>query len=234
MDHILIIDDDLEIRELLASYLFAHEYVVTTANNTAEAETLLKTFVYDLIILDIMMPGENGVDYLKRCRSRITSPVIMLTALGDIDDRINGLEGGADDYLAKPFEARELLLRIRKLIFRHGGHNSIRKNEAGMVYFGGFSLDLEKGQLVYLNEAVYLTGTEARLLCNLGRKANKLVKRSSLLNELNDDSEKNNVGFRSIDTQMARLRNKIEQNPKQPQYLKTVRGLGYMLVVDRE
>ncbi len=230
MEHILIVDDDSEIRELLASYLSSYNYLVTTATNTEEVETLRQTFIYDLIIMDIMMPGENGIDYLKRCRYNIRPPVIMLTALGDIDDRINGLEGGADDYLAKPFEVRELLLRIRKLISRY---NSVKKNEADLINFGGFTLDLEKGQLMRLNEAIYLTSSEIGLLCNLGRKANKLVERHKLLNEMNN-SDKNIVGFRSVDTQIARLRNKLEQNPKQPQYLKTVRGLGYMLVVDAD
>ncbi|MFQ3307126.1 MAG: two-component system phosphate regulon response regulator OmpR [Candidatus Midichloriaceae bacterium] len=216
--HILIVDDDDEIRDLLAKYLEKNSYVVSFAKDTKEAESLMDIFKFDLIILDVLMPNENGLDFLKR-KNDIGIPVIMLTALGDVDDRIIGLESGAEDYLTKPFEPKELLIRIEKLIIRFKPVTS----DAKKVSFGDYNFDLNTKSLFYKKEVVSLTTNQRELLNIFIKNIENVITREDIVKQLN------NVNIRTIDTQITRLRQKIEKNPKKPEFLQTIRNTGYIL-----
>jgi two-component system phosphate regulon response regulator OmpR len=215
--HILVIDDDNEIRQLLAKYLNKNGYIVSLASNTAVAEELFELFQFDLVILDVLMPKETGLEFLKR--KTLKQPVIMLTALGDVDDRINGLESGAEDYIAKPFEPKELLIRIEKLILRFKKDSLTEKK----IKFGDFQFDLERKTLLHNNALILLTTSQRDLLNIFAKNLGVIIPRDEIAKQLND------INIRTIDTQITRLRSKIEKDPKSPIFLQTVRNHGYVL-----
>lgn len=213
LGHILIVDDDSKIRELLKRYLQQSGYAVSTAHNTSQADEVLAQFTVDVIILDVMMPVESGPEFLKR-RGNPGAPVIMLSALGHVDDRIGGLESGADDYLTKPFEPKELLLRISKLIQRTA--------KLQHITFGDFEYDLAKDNLTKNGVIQKLTPSEKKILRRLAQTPNQGVSKDSFGFGQGYDS-------RAVDTQIARLRSKLEDDARNPQFIQTVRGQGYML-----
>jgi two-component system phosphate regulon response regulator OmpR len=215
--HILVIDDDDEIRQLLAKYLNKNGYIVSLASNTTIAEELFELFQFDLVILDVLMPKETGLEFLKR--KTLKQPVIMLTALGDVDDRINGLESGAEDYIAKPFEPKELLIRIEKLILRFKKDSLTEKK----IKFGDFQFDLERKTLLHNNVPIPLTTSQRDLLNIFTKNLGIIISREEIAKQLND------INIRTIDTQITRLRSKIEKDPKSPIFLQTVRNHGYVL-----
>jgi two-component system phosphate regulon response regulator OmpR len=222
--HLLVVDDDERLRGLLHRYLTSNGYRVTAAADAADARTLMKSIAFDLLVLDVMMPGESGFDLTKSLRTHSQVPILILTAKGDAEDRIAGLELGADDYLPKPFEPRELLLRVGALLRRatppaRSAHTEVRMGDS--VY------DPERGQLRRKGKPVHLTSSEAALLQLFAANAGRSFSRSDLCTRLGVSLE------RSIDVQVTRLRRKIEEDPKLPLYLQTVRGVGYVLVPDR-
>jgi len=222
--HLLVVDDDERLRGLLHRYLTSNGYRVTAAADAADARTLMKSIAFDLLVLDVMMPGESGFDLTKSLRTHSQVPILILTAKGDAEDRIAGLELGADDYLPKPFEPRELLLRVGALLRRatppaRSAHTEVRMGDS--VY------DPERGQLRRKGKPVHLTSSEAALLKLFAANAGRSFSRSDLCTRLGVTLE------RSIDVQVTRLRRKIEEDPKLPLYLQTVRGVGYVLVPDR-
>jgi two-component system phosphate regulon response regulator OmpR len=222
--HLLVVDDDERLRALLHRYLTSNGYRVTAAADAADARALMKSMAFDLLVLDVMMPGESGFDLTRSLRSHSQVPILILTAKGDADDRIAGLEFGADDYLPKPFEPRELLLRVGALLRRatppaRSAHAEVRMGEA--VYDPG------RGQLSRKGKPVHLTSSEAALLQLFAANAGRSFSRTDLCTRLGVTLE------RSIDVQVTRLRRKIEEDPKLPLYLQTVRGVGYVLVPDR-
>ena len=221
--HILLVDDDRRIRELLAAYLKTNGYRVTAASNAAEARKALLGLSYDIIVLDIMMPGENGLDFAKSLRDgQNTVPILMLSARSDASDRILGLSNGSDDYLGKPFEPEELLLRLRNLLRR--SLPPARKILA--IKFGDCIFELENGALTRGDIAIHLTGREKDILRLLAATPGQAVARAQLQAEgIPDDA-------RAIDVQITRLRQKIETDPASPVYLQTVRGQGYCLFAE--
>lgn len=226
--HILVVDDDRRLRDLLARFLGDHGYRVTTAANAAEADSRLAHLVFDAIVLDIMMPGENGFDFARRFRGGSNAPILMLTARADSADRINGLEIGVDDYLTKPFEPRELILRLGNILKRtiivdapqSGSHPDF-------VRFGPFIYGLARGELRHGEETIRLTEREREILTALAERAGEHVPREQLA------AQGSAANDRTIDVQINRLRRKIERDPADPLYLQTVRGVGYRLVTDR-
>jgi two-component system phosphate regulon response regulator OmpR len=222
--HILVVDDDRRLRDLLHQYLSEQGFRVTTASDAADARAKLAAITFDLLVLDIMMPGESGLELTRALRVDGAVPVLLLTAMGESDDRIAGLECGADDYLAKPFEPRELVLRIDAILRRTVGPAAA---PGGEVRFGRFSFDLAREELRRGDEYVRLTAAEASLLKTLARQPGAPVSRDTLT------SESPMIGTpRAIDVQVTRLRRKIEEDPKFPRYLRAVRGVGYVLVPD--
>ena len=222
--HLLVVDDDERLRALLQRYLSSNGYRVSAAPGAAEARALMKSMEFDLLILDVMMPGESGLDLTKSVRTHSSVPILMLTARGDPADRIAGLEQGADDYLPKPFEPRELLLRVNSLLRRTAPAEAAAP---GPVKLGNTQFDPATSRLTRNTRPVKLTGAEAALLQLFATHAGKPFSRGELCKRLNVALE------RSIDVQVTRLRRKIEDDPKLPLYLQTVRGVGYMLVPDR-
>jgi len=222
--HILVVDDDTRLRELLRKYLMEQGFRVTTAEEASDARQRMESLSFDLIVLDIMMPGESGLDLTRSLRTSSSVPILLLTAMGESSDRIDGLESGADDYLTKPFEPRELVLRIRSILRRI---QSERGAAAQQISFGEFSFDPARDQLRRGEEFVHLTTAELTLLKTLADKPGQPVSREDLANEANLASS-----ARTIDVQVNRLRRKIEANPKYPRYLQTVRGTGYILIPD--
>lgn len=222
--HLLVIDDDARLRGLLQRYLSANGHRVSVAANAEDARVLMKGMAFDLLIVDVMMPGETGLEFTKAVRSQSQVPILLLTALGDAGDRIAGLETGADDYLPKPFEPRELLLRCAALLRRaatpgDGAHREVKMGEA--------VFDSQRGELRRKGQPVKLTSSEAALLKLFAANAGRAFSRTDLCSRLGVALE------RSIDVQVTRLRRKIEDNPKLPLYLQTVRGVGYVLIPDR-
>lgn len=222
--HILIVDDDRRIRHLLTTYLRGHGYRATSAASVKEARGFLDSLAFELIVLDVMMPGESGFDFAADLRRESDVPILMLTARGEPSDRVRGLEIGVDDYLAKPFEPRELLLRVGSIL-RRAKAPPIRTIVA-CVRFGGFTFSLERGELKTEDEAVRLTERERDILRLLSESAGKSVSREALSGSGGAANE------RTIDVQINRLRRKIERDPANPVYLQTVRGAGYRLVID--
>lgn len=222
--HLLVVDDDARLRALLQRYLSSNGFRVTTAADAAAARALMKSIAFDLLILDVMMPGESGLELTKDVRAHSQIPVLMLTARGEPQDRIAGLELGADDYLAKPFEPRELLLRATALLRRAAPPVL---SASGEVVMGDCRFDTARASLTCGGKPVHLTSSEASLLQLFANNAGRSFSRSDLCTRLGVALE------RSIDVQVTRLRRKIEQDPKVPLYLQTVRGVGYMLVPDR-
>ncbi len=221
--HLLVVDDDARLRELLRRYLSESGFRVTTAADAAEARANLASFAFDLVVLDVMMPGENGLDLTRALRHEGHVPVLLLTAMAEPEDRVNGLEQGADDYLSKPFEPRELVLRIRNLLQRRPAADADRRE----VRFGGCRFDLVRGELFRGGDTIHLTTAEAGLLGSLAEKAGEAVSRDEL-----SLSAQFSGSVRNVDVQMTRLRRKIERDPRFPRYLQTVRGTGYVLKPD--
>lgn len=227
--HILVIDDDQRIRDLLKRFLGRNGYLVTVARNAAHASRLVKGLAFDLLIVDVMMPGEDGVSFTRRIRGEIETPILLLTARGEAGDRIIGLEAGADDYLPKPFEPRELLLRVAAIL-RRARPPAEPRPAPRVLTMGGTSYDLLRGELKRGEEAVRLTSSEQALMRVFSRRPNEPVSRSRLAEELGGSTGE--VQERAVDVQITRLRRKIERDPKNPRYLQTVRGAGYMLTPD--
>ena len=221
--HLLIVDDDARIRELLSRFLRRNGYLVTLARDAAQARRLLAGLDFDMIVLDVMMPGEDGVALTRDIRRRIATPVLLLTAKGETADRIAGLEAGADDYLPKPFDPRELLLRIEAILRRIPAETA---RGPRFLDFGALRFDLSRGELWSGDKQLHLTGTEAALLGRLAASAGQPVTRAEL------SGSEGEAGERAVDVQITRLRRKIEADPKTPRHLQTVRGTGYMLVPD--
>ncbi len=218
--HVLVVDDDRRIRDLLSTYLGNHGYRVTRAATAADARKALAGMSYDAMVLDVMMPGENGLSLAKGLRGDgMTVPVLMLSALSESRDRINGLSAGSDDYLVKPFEPEELLLRLQNLLRRTGPSVTPPKE----IRFGDCSFMVEAGELRKLGSVVHLTSRERDILRILGRAAGRTVSRNELATQELDE------GARAIDVQITRIRQKIEDDPAMPIYLQTVRGQGYCL-----
>ena len=221
--HILVVDDDSRLRELLRRYLSDNGFRVTTAEDAAAARVVLASLAFDTIILDVMMPGESGLDLVTSLRKGSDTPVLMLTALGDPSDRVTGLELGADDYLAKPFAPRELLLRLNNVL-RRAPAPAV---DAAPVRMGEVVFDPGRAELRRGGERIHLTTAEAKLLTVLAANLGNTLTRDDLT-ERSDI----NGGSRTVDVQVTRLRRKIEPDPRQPRYLQTVRGEGYMLRSD--
>ena len=218
---ILIVDDDKRLRELLEDYLSEKKYKIFLCEDFADAEEILEYFVFDLIIVDRMMPSGDGIDLIKTVKDKSNTPVILLTAMGETESRIAGLKIGADDYLSKPFEPEELYLRIQKLL-------ALFKNDAidnKSFIFGDFVFNITTLQLKKNSKIVYLTEGENKLFLTLINKNNAIVLREELAESDYDESE-----LRKVDVQVTRLRQKIEENPKQPRFIKTIRGKGYKLI----
>ena len=224
LPHILIVDDDKRILQLINDYLIKNNFRISTANNALKAREKIENIEFDLIILDIMMPGESGLkltDTLKK--NNFKTPILLLSALGSADDRIKGLEIGANDYLAKPFEPKELLLRMKNLIKK----NKYNKQKTKIVKFGPYTFNLKKEILKKNRKIFILTSSEAKLLYILAKNDGKPIIRYNLSKILNIPNTS-----RALDVQITRLRNKIENNKKFPTYIQTVRGRGYVLKIE--
>ncbi|MEM6621225.1 MAG: response regulator [Pseudomonadota bacterium] len=227
--HILVVDDDQRIRDLLKRFLARNGYLVSVARDAAHATRLLESLAFDLLVVDVMMPGEDGFSFTRRVRSDVEVPILLLTARGETGDRIEGLEAGADDYLPKPFEPRELLLRVAAIL-RRAVPVAPEPPQPKALALGETVYDILRGELSRGEEAVRLTSTEQALMRVFSRQPNEPVSRTRLAEELGGASGE--VQERAVDVQITRLRRKIERDPKNPRYLQTVRGSGYMLTPD--
>ena len=219
--HILIVDDDDRIRELVKQYLNENNYLVTTANSAEDAEKKVDIVKFDLIVLDIMMPGKSGLEFTNKNKKKIETPIILLTAKGEASDRIEGLEVGADDYLPKPFEPKELLLRIKNILEKTKARSKKR-----VVNFSNINIDLNK--LIIKNDSIEfkINNTEKTILEKMINSPGQTFTREEIGNLINLDKE------RSIDVIITRLRKKIEKDPKNPKFLQTIRGTGYVLWIE--
>ena len=221
--HVLVVDDDARLRTLLSRYLAEQGFRVTTADHAADARAKLRMLQPDLVVLDVMMPGESGLELTQSLRAaRAGLPVLLLTARGAPEDRIAGFEAGADDYLVKPFEPKELVLRIRAMLRRTAAAPA---EPAGPVRLGPLVFDPGRGDLRGPGGVVHLTGGEAALLAALARRPGEVLTREEIVTTLHMDES----GERAIDVQVTRLRRKIEADPREPRFLHTVRGKGYVL-----
>ena len=227
--HLLIVDDDERIRTLLQKFLMRHGFLVTAARDAAHARRILAGLDFDLIVLDVMMPGEDGLSLTQSLRETMQTPIMLLTAKGETGNRIEGLEAGADDYLAKPFEPKELLLRINAIL-RRMPDTSAQDAAPKVLSLGPIRYDLERGEMWHGDDLVRLTATEVQLMKIFAAQPGTPLSRSKLVEELGRD--RGQAQERAVDVQITRLRRKIEDNPKQPRYLQTVRGAGYMLAPD--
>ncbi len=225
--HLLIIDDDERIRTLLRKFLIRSGFWVTAARDAEHARKILSGLDFDLIVCDVMMPGEDGISLTRALRETMSTPILLLTAKGGTDDRISGLEAGADDYLAKPFEPKELLLRINAILRRMPAAEDPLPTSLGL---GGLRYDIERGELWEGEDLIRLTATENQLMKIFSAKPGEPVTRTSLVEQLGRDQGQ--AQERAVDVQITRLRRKLEADPKQPRYLQTVRGAGYMLAPD--
>jgi two-component system phosphate regulon response regulator OmpR len=223
--HLLVVDDDARLRELLRRYLTGEGFRVTTATDATEARAKLRSFAFDLLVVDVMMPGEDGIELTRSLRGHSRIPILMLTAMAEPANRIAGLERGADDYVVKPFEPRELVLRIRNILERVS--REVPVPAAGEVRFGPFRLDLHRAELYRGAEPVRLTQSETALLMALARAPGEALSRETLTTAAKLDGAP-----RRVDVQMTRLRRKIETDPRFPRHLQTVRGTGYVLKPD--
>lgn len=221
--HLLIVDDDRRIRSLLSRFLSERAFRVSVAKDAAEARKILSGLDFDLLVVDVMMPGESGLDLVRSLSAVRETPILMLTARSETEERIEGLEAGAEDYLAKPFDPRELLLRINNILKR-GGPPSILKVEH--VRFGPFTFWLSRKELKRGPEIIRLTEREQEIMAQFAGKAGETIPRQELL------GGEMEVGERTVDVQINRLRRKIESDPANPLWLQTVRGIGYRLNVD--
>jgi two-component system phosphate regulon response regulator OmpR len=221
--HLLVIDDDTRIRNLLKQFLSSNGFRVTVAGTAAEARRKLEGLDFDLLIVDVMMPGESGIDLTKSLRIEKNVPILMLTALSETDSRIVGLEAGADDYLPKPFDPRELILRINNIL-RRGGPPPTPKLE--QIVFGPYTFQIARRELKKGGETIRLTDREQDILSVFANRVGETIPRHELV------AGEAEVGERTIDVQINRLRRKIERDPANPVWLQTVRGVGYKLSVD--
>ena len=219
--HVLIVDDDDRIRELVKQYLNDNQYLVTTAKSAEDAKEKVEIIKFDIIILDIMMPGQSGLEFINENKKKIKTPIILLTAKGEVGDRIEGLEIGADDYLAKPFEPKELVLRIKNII-----EKTKIKNQKRVVNFSNINIDLNKLLIIKNNQEFKINSTEKIILEKMINSPGKTFSREEIGNLINLDKE------RSIDVIITRLRKKIEDDPKNPKFLQTIRGTGYVLWIE--
>ena len=219
--HILIVDDDNRIRSLLKEYLSENNYIVSTAENADSAKQKLEYLKFDILILDVMMPGQNGYDLTKEIKQKNNIPIILLTAKGEVEDRIKGLELGADDYIGKPFEPKELLLRIKNII---KNKNKINLNSKYTI--GNANIDLNKMTIILNNKIKKINISEKKILIEMLSNPGKTYSRISMGKIANITQE------RSIDVLITRLRQKIELDPKNPKYLQTIRGEGYVLWIE--
>ena len=219
--HVLVVDDDQGIRSLVKEYLNRHKYLITTAKDAEDAEEKIKIIKFDLIILDIMMPGKTGLEFTKINKKKLDTPIILLTAKGEALDRVEGLEIGADDYLPKPFEPKELILRIENIL------EKIKKNKKkSSIIFGNVKIELKKS-LIYKDKKIHkLNITEKLILEKMINSPGKIFSRDNIGELINLEKE------RSIDVIITRLRKKIEINPKNPKFLQTIRGSGYVLWIE--
>ena len=227
--HLLVVDDDERIRTLLQKFLIRHGFLVTTARDAAHARRILEGLEFDLIVLDVMMPGEDGLSLTRSLREDMQTPILLLTAKGETGNRIEGLEAGADDYLAKPFEPKELLLRINAIL-RRIPEQVVEDAAPKVLTLGAIRYDIERGEMWQGEELVRLTATEIQLMKIFAAHVGEALSRTKLVEELGRD--RGQAQERAVDVQITRLRRKIEDNPKQPSYLQTVRGAGYMLAPD--
>tara|TARA_Y100001933_G_C18964725_1_gene549768 strand:+ start:966 stop:1682 length:717 start_codon:yes stop_codon:yes gene_type:complete len=227
--HLLIVDDDERIRTLIKKYLEKNNYMISTAKNAEHSKKLMKIFKFDLLVIDVMMPGESGISLTKKIRKKETIPILLLTALSEVKERILGLESGADDYLVKPFEPRELVLRIQSIIKRYEIKSEEMLNKD--INFGNISYNLKTKILSEGDEIINLTTNEVELLEILINNINKIVSREDIIKsfKIKNKFSENNLENRTIDVQITRLRQKIEIEPKTPRYLKTIRTKGYIL-----
>ena len=227
--HILVVDDDSRIRSLLKQFLIKNGYLVTEAKDAAHARRILAGLAFDLLIIDVMMPGEDGFSLTEAVRKMTESPVLLLTAKGDTADRITGLEAGADDYLPKPFEPRELLLRVGAIL-RRAAIVPVQDEPPKTLALGDIRYDITRGELWRGEEPIRLTSTESALMRVFARTPNEALSRMRLVEELGGAA--GGAQERAVDVQITRLRRKIELDAKNPRYLQTVRGEGYMLTPD--
>lgn len=221
--HLLIVDDDERIRDLLKKFLMRNGFLVTAARDAAHARRVLSGLDFDMIVMDVMMPGETGLSLTQSLREIKQVPILMLTALAEADARIAGLEAGADDYLAKPFDPRELVLRINNILKRHTPTDALKIE---MVMFGPYTFSIARKELKKASELIRLTDREQEIMLLFALRAGDTIPRHELVG---GDAE---VGERTIDVQINRLRRKIEDDPANPVWLQTVRGIGYRLSID--
>ena len=219
--HILVVDDDDRIRNLLKEYLNENNYIVSTAEDSENAKTKLEQFKFDLIVLDVMMPGQNGYDLTKEIKKNINIPIILLTAKGEVENRIKGLELGADDYLGKPFEPKELLLRIKNIVSKNKKININKITKIGKA-----KVDLNKMSIQLNDKTNKINSAEKKVLIEMLSNPGKTYSRDEI-SKISGISQE-----RSIDVMITRLRQKIENNPKNPKYLQTIRGSGYVLWIE--
>ena len=219
--HILVVDDDDGIRNLVKKYLNENNFLATTANNAEDAEEKVKVIKFDLIVLDIMMPGESGLDFISKNKDKYNTPIILLTAKGEASERVEGLEVGADDYLPKPFEPKELTLRIRNIL-----NKTKSKNIKRVIEFDNIRIDLNKFIIHKDNKEFKINNTEKIILEKMINSPGETFSRNYIGNLINIDKE------RSVDVIITRLRKKIELDPKNPKYLQTIRGTGYVLWIE--
>ena len=219
--HILVVDDDDRIRELVKQYLLKNKYLITTATNAYDAKNKIELTKFDLIILDIMMPKKSGLELTTEIKKEIDLPIILLTAKGETSERVAGLEFGADDYLSKPFEPKELLLRIRNIL-----NKTLQKNKIDKISIGNSNLDLNKLVIDRGGKKYKINNAEKTILKKMIQSPGKVFSRDEIGKLINIDKE------RSIDVIITRLRQKIESNSKNPQYLQTIRGSGYVLWIE--
>ena len=219
--HILVVDDDDGIRSLVKQYLNENNFLVTTANSAENAEEKIMIIEFDLIVLDVMMTGKSGLEFIKDNKSKINTPIILLTAKGEAKDRVGGLEIGADDYLPKPFEPKEVILRIKNIL------NKIKKdNQKRVIEFDNIKIDLNKMLIIKKEDEFKINNTEKTILEKMINNPGKTFSREDIGKLTNLDKE------RSIDVIITRLRKKIEVDPKNPKYLQTLRGVGYVLWIE--
>ena len=219
--HILVVDDDNGIRELVKQYLVENNYLITTANNAEDAKEKISIIKFDLIILDIMMPGKTGLEFTLENKDKINTPIILLTAKGEAAERIKGLEVGADDYLPKPFEPKELILRIKNIL-----NKTKNKNQKKIIEFDSIKINLNKSLIIQNKKEFKINNTEKIILEKMINAPGQTFSRESIGKLVDLDKE------RSIDVIITRLRKKIEIDPKNPKYLQTIRGTGYVLWIE--
>ena len=219
--HILVVDDDEGIRTLVKKYLNENNYLVTTANSAEDAFEKIQIIKFDLIILDIMMPGKSGLEFIKENQKKLDTPVILLTAKGEANERVEGLEVGADDYLPKPFEPKELILRIQNII-----RKTKKSDQKRVIQFENIKIDLNKQLIIKKNTEYKINNTEKKILEKIINNPGKTFSREDIgiLTQLDKE--------RSIDVIITRLRKKIEIDPKNPKFLQTIRGAGYVLWIE--